>query len=179
MLEVNNTVLAIVDVQGKLATLMTDRETLYKNLIAITAGAKALGLPVLWMEQIPEKLGSTIPEVSELLTDQQPMAKSTFSCCGSKEFTRSLVDSGRRQVLVVGIEAHVCVYQTAMELAEQGYDVQVVADAVSSRLESNRDRALDKMTRYNIELTTTEMALFELMKTADTEEFRTVAKLIR
>ncbi|MRI34400.1 hydrolase [Endozoicomonas sp. OPT23] len=179
MLEVNNTVLTVVDVQGKLATLMAEREALYKNLVAMTAGAKTLGVPVIWVEQIPEKLGATIPEIAELLMEQQPVAKSSFSCCGSSDFNKALADTGRKQVLVVGIEAHICVYQTAMELAENGYDVQVVADAVASRLTANRDLALNKMTRNNIELTCTEMALFELMKTAEVDEFRTVSKLIR
>ena len=78
MLDRNNTALVIIDVQGKLATLMADRQQFYKNLVAMTTGAKTLGLPIVWVEQIPEKLGSTIPEISELLTDIQPLAKSTF-----------------------------------------------------------------------------------------------------
>ena len=179
MLSLDSTVLVIVDVQGKLATLMHDRESLYKNLVAMTAGAKELGLPVLWVEQIPHKLGPTITELSELLPGQSPISKSAFSCCGEPEFMQALKNTGRQQVMVVGIEAHICVYQTAMDLHKAGYDVEVVADAVSSRTGQNKNIALDKLGKAGVGITCTEMALFELMKTADAPQFRAVAKLIK
>ena len=179
MLSLDNTVLVIVDVQGKLATLMHKKDALYKNLAAITAGAKELDLPVLWLEQIPHKLGPTITEVSEQLSGQLPISKSAFSGCGEPEFIKALKDTGRKQVLVVGIEAHICVYQTAMDLHQDGFEVEVVADAVSSRTKQNKVIALDKLGKAGIGITSTEMALFELMKTADAPQFRTIAKLIK
>ena len=179
MLSLDNTVLVIVDVQGKLATLMHKKDALYKNLAAITAGAKELDLPVLWLEQIPHKLGPTITEVSEQLSGQTPISKSAFSGCGETEFIKALKDSGRKQVLVVGIEAHICVYQTAMDLHQDGFEVEVVADAVSSRTKQNKMIALDKLGKAGIGITSTEMALFELMKTADAPQFRTIARLIK
>ncbi|AMO54897.1 isochorismatase [Endozoicomonas montiporae] len=179
MFSLDNTVLVIVDVQGKLATLMHKKQDLYKNLMAITAGAKELDVPVLWMEQIPHKLGPTITELSELLTEQNPISKSSFSCYGEPEFLKALEQTRRKQVLVVGIEAHICVYQTAMDLHQAGYDVEVVADAVSSRTKQNKNLALEKLGKAGIGITSTEMALFELMKTADAPQFRTVAKLIK
>lgn len=179
MLDLDSTVLVIVDVQGKLATLMHDKEQLYKNLVAITAGATELDLPVIWMEQIPHKLGPTITELSELLSGQAPVSKSAFSCYAEPEFVTALEKTGRRQVLVAGIEAHICVYQTAMDLHKAGYDVEVVADAVSSRSRENRNIALEKMRSAGVGITSTEMVLFELMKTADFPEFRAVARLIK
>ncbi|MCW7554775.1 hydrolase [Endozoicomonas gorgoniicola] len=179
MLNLDNTVLVIVDVQGKLATLMHKKDALYKNLAAITAGAKELDLPVLWLEQIPHKLGPTITEVSEQLSGQTPISKSAFSGCGEPEFIKALKDTGRKQVLVVGIEAHICVYQTAVDLHQDGFEVEVVADAVSSRTKQNKMIALDKLGKAGIGITSTEMALFELMKTADAPQFRTIAKLIK
>ena len=179
MLNLDNTVLVIVDVQGKLATLMHKKDALYKNLAAITAGTKELNLPVLWLEQIPHKLGPTITEVSEQLSGQTPISKSAFSGCGEPEFIKALKDTGRKQVLVVGIEAHICVYQTAVDLHQDGFEVEVVADAVSSRTKQNKMIALDKLGKAGIGITSTEMALFELMKTADAPQFRTIARLIK
>ena len=179
MLNLDNTVLVIVDVQGKLATLMHKKDALYKNLAAITAGTKELNLPVLWLEQIPHKLGPTITEVSEQLSGQTPISKSAFSGCGEPEFIKALKDTGCKQVLVVGIEAHICVYQTAVDLHQDGFEVEVVADAVSSRTKQNKMIALDKLGKAGIGITSTEMALFELMKTADAPQFRTIARLIK
>ena len=179
MLSLENTVLVITDVQGKLATLMHEKDALYKHLAAIAASAKELDLPVLWMEQIPHKLGPTITEVSEQLPEQTPISKSAFSGYGEPEFIKALEQTGRKQVLIVGIEAHICVYQTAMDLHEAGFEVEVVADAVSSRTRQNKAIALDKLSKAGIGITSTEMALFELMKTADAPQFRTIARLIK
>ena len=179
MLSKENTVLVVVDVQGKLATLMHEAEGLSKNLVAMVKGARELALPVLWVEQIPEKLGSTIPELVAEMKGLQPISKTSFSCYQNKEFVSALRAIRRHQVLVVGIEAHICVYQTARHLHEAGFDVEVVADAVSSRTLQNKEIALDKLTACGVDLTSVEMALFELMETAEAPEFRTVAGLIK
>ena len=110
MLTRDDTALVIVDVQGKLATMMHEQQSLYKNLVAITSGAKELSLPVLWVEQIPHKLGPTIAEIAEILPEQAPIAKSSFSCYGEPSFVSALEQSSKKKVLVVGIEAHICVY---------------------------------------------------------------------
>ena len=123
MLSTDNTVLVIVDVQGKLAQLMADRETLFRNLQRMVKGALALELPILWVEQLPQKLGPTIPEVADLLPGHQPIAKSSFSCAGNEAFNAALAGLGRKQILLVGIEAHVCVYQSALDLLQAGYQV--------------------------------------------------------
>ncbi|OED47245.1 hydrolase [Endozoicomonas sp. (ex Bugula neritina AB1)] len=179
MLNPEDAALVIVDVQGKLASLMHERESLYKNLVAMVKGARALKLPILWMEQLPEKLGSTIPEVANELEGLQPMSKSTFSCCMNSGFIEALEMSNRDQILVVGIEAHICVYQTAMDLLSAGVHVEVVTDAVSSRTDVNKQVALDKLATAGAELTSVEMCLFELMQTADHPLFREVSRLIK
>lgn len=179
MLNRENALLLIIDVQGKLATLMQDTEAYLANLKIMIQGAKILGLPILWAEQIPEKLGATLPEIASLLPDQAPIAKTSFSCLGNKQLNRAIADSGRDQILVTGIETHICVYQTVQDLTQQGKETHIVTDAVASRTEANKQLGLKKMTDAGALLTSTETCLFELMKVAGTEEFRQVAKLVK
>ena len=174
-----NAALIVVDVQGKLASLMHDREQLYRNLQILVKGARILELPVYWLEQYPEGLGPTIPEVAELLTGLEPMPKVCFSACGLEEFAQKLRAEGRQQILVCGIETHICVYQTVRDLLADGYHVQVVADAVSSRTAGNRQIGLDRMAGLGAHITSVEMALFELLRQADTPPFKEIARLVR
>lgn len=179
MLAREYTILIIVDVQGKLAHLMHQKEALFENLQRIIKGAQVLGIPILWVEQNPEGLGPTIPEVAHLLPDVQPIRKLSFSCCGSDRFVEALEATKRAQVLLAGIEAHVCVYQTAVDLLGLGYDVQIVADAVSSRTAQNRQIGLVRASGAGATLTTVEMALFELLKVAKGPEFREILKIVK
>lgn len=179
MLNLESTVLVVVDVQGKLATLMHDNQTLFHNLTTMVKGCRLLDTPILWLEQIPEKLGATVPELARELSGFSPVRKSSFSACGEPEFLAALEQTGRKQVLLCGIETHICVYQTAMDLLATGHGVEVVVDAVSSRTLHNKKVALDKMSARGADLTTVEMALFELMKSADAPRFRDVAQLIK
>ena len=179
MLAVENTVLVVVDVQGKLSHLMYEKEKLFENLQKIITGARILEIPVVLTEQNPEGLGRTIPEVADLLPDVQPIPKFSFSCCGEKRFIEELEALKRKQVLIVGIESHVCVYQTAMDLLGAGYEVQVVADAVSSRTAENRELGLEKMKSEGAELTGVEMALFELLRVAEGAKFKGILKVVK
>ena len=179
MLKQTETVLVIVDVQGKLAELMHDRERLYKNLSILIQGTQALEIPILWLEQYPKGLGPTIPEVADLLPGLSPIAKTCFSGCGQADFVEALRAAGRKHVLVAGIETHICVYQTVRDLLASGYDVEVVADAVSSRVPENRQVALDKMVRAGAELTSVEMALYELMREAGGPAFKKILPLVQ
>ena len=179
MLTPDQTTLVVVDVQGKLAQLMSERETLFANLRRMIQGAKALEMPVLWVEQLPDKLGPSIPEVAEELPDQQPISKETFSCVGNEAFTAALAATGRRQVLLTGIETHICVYQTARDLLDADYGVELVTDATSSRIASNKCLGIDKMQRLGATLTSTEMVLFELMRTASHPAFRTIQQIVK
>ena len=179
MLKLDDTALVVIDVQGKLAQLMHNRTELFKNLRRMIQGAQVLGVPILWTEQYPKGLGSTVPEVSELLPDIQPISKNAFSCCGESAFMSALEPLGRRQILLTGIETHVCVHQTALDLLDAGYEVQVVADAVSSRTAENRHIGLEKMRDAGVVITSTETALFELLKVAEGPQFKQISMLVK
>jgi nicotinamidase-related amidase len=179
MLDVNKSALVVIDVQGKLAQLMFEKDKLFQNLVRMVKGAKILRMPVHWNEQNPAGLGPTIPEISEILSDQRPLIKSTFSACGNPAFTSQLNAGGRKQVFLVGIETHVCVYQTAVDLISQGYHVEVVTDAVSSRTAENKQAGIERMKEAGAKLTTTEMALFELLKVAEGEKFKEILRIVK
>jgi nicotinamidase-related amidase len=179
VLKLDDAALGVIDVQGKLARLMHSRTELFKNLRLMIQGAQVLGIPILWTEQYPKGLGPTVPEVSELLSTIQPIAKNAFSCCGEPAFMSALERLGRRQLLVTGIETHICVHQTALDLLDAGYEVQVIADAVSSRTAENRHIGLEKMRDAGVVITSTETALFELMKVAGGPQFKQISQLVK
>lgn len=180
MLFIEDTVLVIVDVQGKLAQLMADKETLFANLARLVQGADVLEIPILWLEQYPEGLGPTIEPLAALLAPKrQPMPKLSFSCWGCPAFVDALRATGRRQVLLAGIETHVCIYQTTADLLAEGYEVQVVGDAVSSRTAENRQIGLQRVRDLGAAVTSTEMALFELVRVARGDRFRAIARIVR
>ena len=179
MLNIFNSLLVVVDVQGKLAQLMHDKEVLFKNIRILIQAAKILDIPILWCQQCPDSLGPTVSEISQLLTDCEPINKSAFSCCGEENFNVRLNKSARQQVILCGIETHVCIYQTASDLLRKGFCVDVIADAVSSRTLDNRQIALQRMSAGGANISSTEMALFELLKTAEHPQFKQIAKLIK
>ncbi len=179
MLSADQAALVLIDVQGKLASLMHEREALFDHLQRLIQGVRALDLPVLWLEQYPQGLGPTVPEVARLLSDLQPLAKTSFSAWGCAAFRDRLAATGRRQILLAGIEAHVCVYQTAVDLLAAGYSVEVVCDAVSSRTAANRQLGLERMRAAGALWTGVEMALFELLRTAEAPAFKTLARLVK
>lgn len=179
LLSVENTVLVLVDVQGKLTRVMYDRENLISNLQRLVRGMQALSVPIMMTEQYPQGLGPTIPEVAELVPNVKPVAKLSFSCCGDENFLKAFKALSRKQVVIAGVEAHVCVYQTVVDLLDAGYEVHVVADAVSSRSEANKELALQKMNRAGASLTSTEMVLFELLKSAKSDKFKEISQIVK
>jgi nicotinamidase-related amidase len=178
MLEVDNTVLVVIDVQGKLAQSMHEKADLFENIRKLIQAAGVLEVPIVWTEQYPEGLGPTIPEIAELMTGE-PIAKVAFSCCGERRFTEEMEKLDRRQVLLCGIETHVCVYQTAIDLLESGHEVHVVADAVSSRTAANKDIGLAKIKDAGAAVTSVETALFELLKVAGGEKFKAIINIVK
>lgn len=179
MLESENTVLLIVDIQGKLAHLMAGKEFLFKNVQKLIRGIRTLDVPILWVEQNPQGLGPTIPEIATMLPDIQPISKMTFSCCRNDRFVQALNVLGRKQLLISGIETHICVYQTAADLVGMGYEVHAVTDAVSSRTLENKQIGLQKMRDAGVGLTSVETGLFELLKVAGGEKFRAIIKIVK
>ncbi len=179
MLQPDDTALIIIDVQGKLATLMHEKERLFQNLTRLIRGAQILEIPIVLTEQYPQGLGETAPEIKALMPDVQPIIKMSFSCCGEEAFLDAIEELDREQLLVAGIESHVCVYQTVADLLDAGYNVEVVADAVSSRTAENYKLGLSRMDDMGAWLTSTEMALFELLRVAGTPTFKEISKLVK
>lgn len=179
MLNKDQTLLVLVDVQGKLAQIVQNSEQMLTNMVKLIQGLQLLDIPVIWLEQYPEGLGETSEQLKKHLNKQEPIKKMTFSACRSPAFTDALEAYDRTQVLVAGIETHVCVYQTAALLKEQGYEVEVVAAAVSSRTSMNKEIGLNKMQHLGIAPTSVEMALYELMEEAGTETFKEMLKIIK
>jgi nicotinamidase-related amidase len=179
MITTEDTALVLVDVQGKLAQAMHNKEELFENLKKMVKGAQVLSVPILWAEQNPDGLGPTLPEIAELLPNQNPVSKLSFSCCGNEHFMKNLRAVNRKNMLVVGIEAHVCVYQTAADLVNQQYNVQVVTDAVASRTPENKAIGLEKCKDAGASLTSTETVLFELLKGAGGDGFKEIIQLVK
>jgi nicotinamidase-related amidase len=172
-----DTVLLVVDVQAKLMPLIAGSARILWNLRRLVDGAEALNVRVLATEQYPQGLGHTVPELAARLGEIP--AKSTFSCTGCEPFAKSLADSGASKVLVSGIEAHVCVQQTVLDLLASGYRVFVPVDAVGSRYAIDFDTGLRRMESAGATLTTTESALFEWCQQSGTPEFKKISALVR
>ena len=179
MLKTDSAVLLVIDVQEKLFRVMHQKEELAENIQKLIEGIHILEIPVLVTEQYPQGLGSTIPEIAQLFTNLHPLPKVSFSCCGDNVFLREFKKLGRKQVLISGIESHICVYQTAADLISAGYEIYVVNDAISSRTEQNRDIGLKMMTQLGIKITGTEAVLFELLKVAKGEKFKAISQIVK
>jgi nicotinamidase-related amidase len=179
MLTSDNTALILIDVQGKLAQIMEDSADMFRAQAIMIQAAKALSVPILWAEQLPHKLGPTVPEVAEHLSDYSPISKSCFSCAANNEFNTALKACGKRQLLVMGIEAHICVTQSVLNFLENGYEVHMISDAISARIPANKDIGLRRCEKAGAVISSTEMALFELMRDATHEQFRAIQSLIK
>lgn len=174
-----NTALLLIDMQERLFPVMHEKEKLLRNVLKLIKGARVLEIPIVLTEQYPRGLGPTLPEIRELLPDLRPIEKVCFNCCDDAAFCRALEALERKQVLIAGIEAHICVYQTAMALSRSGYEVQVVADCVSSREPENRLVSLLKMGAADVSPTTMEMALFELLRVAKGDKFKQISNIVK
>ena len=179
-LERTKAALVVVDIQSRLTPAMPP-DTLARVLKytrALLGAAKELGLPVLATEQYPKGLGPLVPEVRELLPSP-PLEKVHFSCGADPAFAAALEATGRRQVIVCGMETHVCVFQTVRDLVASGYEVHVCADAVSSRTEEHRRVGLELCRQAGAVVSLAETAIFDLLHRAATDEFKKVSPLVR
>ena len=179
MLDKKRSLLVVTDVQGKLAQMMFGRDTLFKNIGIIIDGIKILDIPILWLEQYPEGLGPTVKDVASHLEGYTPMPKKVFSALKDRSILKRFNDSGRDQVLMTGIETHICIYQTSMDLLSKGIKTHVIRDAVSSRTEDNKNIGLEKIARAGGHITSVETALFELLGIAEGESFKKILKLVK
>ncbi|HEY0592204.1 MAG TPA: hydrolase [Thermoanaerobaculia bacterium] len=176
--------LAVIDVQEKFAKVIHGFDDVQRNIDRLIRGCHILGVPAAVTEQYTRGLGETVDALKKAIADTygaaaKPMEKMCFSSQGCAEFADALTRAKRKQILLAGIEAHVCVWQTCIDLLDAGYEVYVVADAVSSRSAENRDIALRRMEQEGAKLTSTEMALFEMTVQSGTDEFKTISKLVK
>ncbi len=174
----NDTLLLVVDLQDKLLSAIHEAEGCVAQCRRLVEAAKVFGLPMLVTEQYPAGLGHTNAGLREALGSAETIEKTTFSACGEPLVER-LRGLARPNVLVVGIEAHVCVQQTVLDLLRLGYAPYLCADAVSSRRPLDRDTAVARMRQAGAIVTTTESAIFELAGEADTDIFRQILKLVK
>jgi nicotinamidase-related amidase len=179
MLKIDNTGVILIDFQGKLWNVMHEKEILLGNVQKLIRGVRVLGIPIVLTEQNPNGLGPTLPELTQLIPEAKPIPKFCFSCHQDKNFEQVIKSLNRKQLLVCGIESHICVYQTALDLLKHGYEVQVIADAVSSRVPRNTEITLMRLQSEGIKLTTTEMILYELLQTAENPKFKEMLKVVK
>ncbi|MEX2202293.1 MAG: hydrolase [Dongiaceae bacterium] len=175
----NQSFLLMVDVQERLLPAMADAGSVQANGAILLKAATRLDVPILASEQYPKGLGSTVPALRGLVPPGAILSKTAFSCVGDPALRARIAGFGRPQVVICGIETHVCVLQTALDLAAEGYRCFVVRDACSSRRQASIDAAVSRLQLAGIAIVTTEMVLFEWLHDAAAPEFREVSALIR
>jgi len=178
--EATTSQLVVIDIQEKLAAAMKSevREQVLRNTAILCEAANALGIPIVRTEQYPKGLGPTEAAIAEYL-EQPAIEKTCFSCYNAPDFVEQLRQNAQRQILLTGMESHVCVLQTAAQLTEHGYQVFVVQDAICSRHKAHHKNALQRLRHAGIQVIMTESALFEWLRDARHEQFKALTKLIR
>jgi nicotinamidase-related amidase len=179
LIERDKSCLLVVDVQEKLAPAVAEPATVIANAAILMQAAARLTVPVLLSEQYPQGLGATVPELRALVPDTARISKLSFSCAADPGLQRRIKETDRSLLVICGMEAHVCVLQSALGFQQAGYRSVVVADAVSSRAAANREAALQRLRENGVEVATTEMVLFEWLGQAGTPEFKELSRLIR
>lgn len=179
LLHAPSAMLLIVDVQARLLPAMHKPERVTGNIARLQAAAARLGVPMVASEQYPRGLGATVPEIADAVPAGNTLDKLAFSCARDEALADKLASLGRSQLVIAGIEAHVCVLQSAIAFAGTGYEVYVVQDAISSRNKADVKLAAARMAANGVTMINTEMALFEWMERAGSEDFKAISKLIR
>lgn len=179
MFQRSQTALIIIDLQERLLARMPDAQALADHSQALLEAARILEIPVLASEQYPQGLGPTVPALKALLPEQLIISKHTFSCCREPRFMTALTALQRHQIIICGIEAHVCVLQTAADLIARGYQVQAVVDAISARTAANKSIGLKRIQQIGGCLTSVESCIFELLETSAGPEFKSILTLIK
>ena len=176
MLTLDDSLLVIIDMQDRLLPVIAEKERIIEDVVKLVKFSHIIGLPVVLTEQ--QKLGETVPEIGELLEDIQPISKLEFDCFGSGAFAKHVREQNKGALIITGVEAHVCVAQTALS-GLSDYTVHVVSDAISSRSLHNREVALHRMGQNGVTITSTEMVIYELLRKAGTDTFREALALVK
>lgn len=169
----------IVDIQERLFPVIAEKESLMANCIKLAEGLKILNIPIMVTQQYTKGLGPTMNELSSLLQPFSHIEKNTFSCLDEPQYAEYLSLSGKKNVLICGIESHVCVLQTAIDLKENGYQPIVLADCIGSRRPAEKETALNRFYQEGIVVSTVESILFELTRSAAAPEFKSISKLVK
>jgi len=179
LIQIAQSQLVIIDVQDRLAAAMHDNDAMVQNCARLLEAARLADVPVTISEQYPQGLGETVAPLREKAEGVGRFAKVEFSCIRDEPIRAALRSHSRPQLILCGIEAHVCVLQTAVEAKAEGYDVFVVADATASRKPDSRDAAMQRLTASGVVVVTTEMVVFEWIGSASSPHFKALSKLIR
>jgi hypothetical protein len=169
----------IIDFQGKLFPFIHENEMLLKNVPILIQGLKVLGIPLFVTEQYVKGLGSTVEPIAIHLENIKRIEKAAFSCCDEPRLMEGIAVSARENIIIAGIESHVCVLQTVVDLIRNGYHPVVVEDCISSRKENDKKMALERMKKEGAIITTYESILFELLRYSGTEQFKAISKLVK
>lgn len=178
ILKKDKTALLIIDIQERIIGVMRKKKILIENVLKLVKGFKILEVPIFYTEQYPKGLGETVGEIKNELVGEA-IQKLTFSCFGAENLFESLRQKNIEQVVVCGIESHVCVQQTILDLLENGFQVNLPADAVSSRKKIDYNMALERMRNSGAEITTVESVLFELLEICRTPQFKQISALVK
>ena len=179
LLEREKTGLLIIDIQEKLMEVMGQSERVLDNTTRLLHLSKIFSLPVILTEHFTKWLGPTVPEITEALPSYEPISKMHFNCCDADAFNDRLDSEGLENIIVAGVESHICIFQTCASLVERGYHVHVPGDAVDSRTDENRLVGLNLMERAGAVITSTETVIYQILKKAGTKEFNKMLKKIR
>jgi nicotinamidase-related amidase len=179
MINTEEAVLVMVDFQARLTEIVDRKALVVPNAVRLIKGCQALGVPILPTLQVPEKLGPMPPELRDALGEVEPIPKAVFSALREPAFVLALHQSSRKQAILTGIEAHVCVLQTGLDLLDAGYSVHVLSDGIFSRTAENQQLALGRLHDAGAIISSVEMVLFEMIRTSLHPEFRTISRLIK
>ena len=178
-IKAENCVFVQVDVQERLFPHIQNNEELEKNLVTLVKGLKLHEIPMIVNEQYKKGIGETIPSLKELTDDYPHFEKTTFSCCGNEDGLCAIKETGKNFVILAGIETHVCVLQTALDLLEEGLQPVLVTDCVNSRKQKDKETAIQRMIQAGVIPTTYESLLFELTVNAKNPVFKEISKLVK
>jgi nicotinamidase-related amidase len=175
----NDTIAVVIDVQKKLFPFIGENEKISANIVKLIKGLKVLGIEIIATVQYSKGLGDTIEPIQEALGNYKHLEKMSFSCCGSDDFMNTLKASGKENVIICGIESHVCVLQTAIDLLENGFEPILIEDCVSSRNLNDKKFAVGRMRKEGALISTYESILFELLEVSGTETFKEISKIVK
>lgn len=175
----DDTLLVVIDCQTKLMPAIAHTEELEATVVKLTKGAKVLGVPVLVTQQYTKGLGPTVDSLLEVLGDFEPVEKTTFSAMGTPDFVERVKAAGKKNILMAGVESHICVQQTTLDLLEAGYNVHLIQDCVGSRRDNDKNVGCQRMAAAGAVVTTYEAALYELLKGAKEEGFKDISAIVK